>query len=71
MTIPNSKLIATWCLPIALPVRCNEHGTLFNRAFDDHPNAQRPADHIETVTADSVFGGLQRRAPGVTVITVR
>lgn len=56
---------------VALPDRCSEHGTLFNRAFDDRPNAQRLVDHIETVTADSVFGGLQRSPLGVTVITVR
>ncbi|MFZ2990495.1 DUF2145 domain-containing protein [Ideonella sp.] len=31
-----------------------------NVAFDDHPNAQRFADRIDTVTADSVFSWLQR-----------
>jgi hypothetical protein len=31
-------------------------------AFDDHPNAKRFADRIETVTADSVFEWLQRTA---------
>lgn len=31
-----------------------------NIAFDDHPNAQRYAGRIETVTADSVFAWLSR-----------
>ncbi len=31
-----------------------------NVAFDDHPNAKRFSDRIETVTADSVFAWLQR-----------
>ncbi len=31
-----------------------------NVAFDDHPNEQRFADRIDTVTADSVFQWLQR-----------
>jgi hypothetical protein len=31
-----------------------------NVAFDDHPNAQRYAGRIETVTADSVFAWLPR-----------
>lgn len=29
-------------------------------AFDDHPNAQRFADRIDTITVDSVFAWLQR-----------
>ena len=31
-----------------------------NVAFDDHPNAKRFSDHIETVSVDSVFDWLQR-----------
>lgn len=31
-----------------------------NVAFDDHPNDQRFADRIETVSADSDFQWLQR-----------
>jgi hypothetical protein len=42
-----------------------------NVAFDDHPNAQRFADRIETVTADSVFDWLQRSGLGGATITVR
>lgn len=34
--------------------------TQANIAFDDHPNAKRYSDHIETVTVDSVFAWLQR-----------
>lgn len=43
-----------------------------NVAFDDHPNAKRFADRIETVTVDSVFAWLPRAglaAPAV--VTVR
>ena len=35
-----------------------------NVAFDDHPNSQRFADKIETVTADSIFAWLEHLAPG-------
>ncbi|MBP9673170.1 MAG: DUF2145 domain-containing protein, partial [Ottowia sp.] len=38
--------------------------TAGNVAFDDHPNAQRFADRIETVTADSVLDWLQRLSAG-------
>lgn len=29
--------------------------TRANVAFDDHPNAKRFSDHIETVTVESIF----------------
>jgi hypothetical protein len=35
-----------------------------NVAFDDHPDSQRFADRIETVTVDSVFAWLQRSGLG-------
>ena len=38
--------------------------TQANIAFDDHPNAKRFSDRIETVTVDSVFAWLQREALG-------
>ena len=31
-----------------------------NVAFDDHPNAKRFSDHIETVTVESMFAWMQR-----------
>ena len=40
-------------------------------AFDDHPNALRYADHIETVTVDSVFAWLERAQLAGRVHTVR
>jgi hypothetical protein len=40
-------------------------------AFDDHPNALRYADHIETVTVDSVFTWLERAQLAGRVQTVR
>ncbi len=40
-------------------------------AFDDHPNALRYADHIETVTVDSVFAWLERAQLAGRVQTVR
>jgi hypothetical protein len=42
-----------------------------NIAFDDHPNALRYADHIETVTVDSVFAWLERAQLAGRVQTVR
>jgi len=34
--------------------------TKANIAFDDHPNAKRFSDHIETVTVESMFAWMQR-----------
>lgn len=34
--------------------------TAANVAFDDHPNAQRFADRIDTITVDSVFAWMRR-----------
>ena len=42
-----------------------------NVAFDDHPNAKRFNDRIETVTVDSVFAWLQRSRFGSPPIIVR
>ncbi|MDO5690928.1 MAG: DUF2145 domain-containing protein [Pseudomonadota bacterium] len=41
--------------------------TAGNVAFDDHPSAQRFADRIDTVTADSVLQWLQRLTAGAGV----
>jgi hypothetical protein len=45
--------------------------TAANVAFDDHPNAQRFADRIETVTADSVFSWLERAGLGKAPVAIR
>jgi hypothetical protein len=46
--------------------------TAANVAFDDHPSAKRFADHIETVTVDSVFDWMARaRLTTQPVATVR
>jgi hypothetical protein len=45
--------------------------TRANIAFDDHPNAKRFSDRIETVTADSVFAWLQRSGLGERPVVVR
>ena len=42
-----------------------------NIAFDDHPNAKRFSDRIETVTVDSVFRWLDRSAMGGPVQVIR
>jgi hypothetical protein len=42
-----------------------------NIAFDDHPNAKRFTDRIETVTVDSVFAWLNRSGHGGAVQVVR
>jgi len=45
--------------------------TAANVAFDDHPNAKRFSDRIETVSADSVFDWLQRSGLGEPIDVVR
>lgn len=42
-----------------------------NVAFDDHPDAKRFSDRIETVTADSVFQWLTRSALAQTPVVIR
>jgi hypothetical protein len=44
--------------------RMGARATAANVAFDDHPDAKRFADRIETVTVDSVFAWLQRSGFG-------
>lgn len=50
--------------------RLGARATAANIAFDDHPNDKRFADHIETVTVDSVFAWLQRAQLGGAPVTV-
>ncbi|MEO5687658.1 MAG: DUF2145 domain-containing protein [Burkholderiaceae bacterium] len=45
--------------------------TRANVAFDDHPNAKRFSDHIETVTVESMFAWLQRTQLAGTPTVVR
>ncbi len=47
-------------LTITPLVRLGARMTKANVAFDDHPDEKRYADHIETVTVDSVFAWLRR-----------
>lgn len=42
-----------------------------NVAFDDHPDAKRFTDRIETVTVDSVFAWLQRAGLGDAPVVLR
>ncbi|WP_088278543.1 DUF2145 domain-containing protein [Ideonella sp. A 288] len=51
--------------------RLGARATAANIAFDDHPNAKRFADRIETVTVDSVFAWLPRAGLGGDAMTVR
>jgi len=45
--------------------------TAANVAFDDHPDAKRFADRIETVTVDSVFDWLRRAQLGAPAVALR
>ena len=45
--------------------------TRANVAFDDHPNAKRFSDHIETVTVESMFAWMQRTQVAGSPILVR
>jgi hypothetical protein len=47
-------------LQLSAMTRLGARMTAGNIAFDDHPNAKRFSDHIETVTVDSVFQWLER-----------
>lgn len=47
-------------LKIGALTRLGGRMTAANIAFDDHPNAKRFSDRIETVTVDSVFDWMQR-----------
>jgi len=51
--------------------RLGARATRANVAFDDHPNDQRFADRIATVTVDSVFSWLPRAGLGGPVVEVR
>ncbi len=51
-------------LQIRALTRLGGRATTAKVAFDDHPNAQRFSDRIETVTADSMLAWLERLAPG-------
>lgn len=50
-------------LRIGALTRLGGRMTAGNVAFDDHPSAQRFADRIDTVTADSVLAWLERLSP--------
>lgn len=58
-------------LRIGAMTRLGGRMTAANIAFDDHPNAKRFADRIETVTVDSVFRWLERSGLGGTEEIVR
>lgn len=51
--------------------RLGARATRANVAFDDHPNDQRFADRIATMTVDSVFAWLPRTGLTGAVVTVR
>ena len=58
-------------LRIGALTRLGARVTAANIAFDDHPDAKRFADRIETVTVDSVFAWLERGGLGGAVQVVR
>jgi hypothetical protein len=45
--------------------------TAANVTFDDHPDAKRFADRIETVTVDSVFAWMQRSGLGAAPVRLQ
>jgi len=58
-------------LRLGAMTRLGARMTAANVAFDDHPNAKRFSDRIETVTVDSAFLWLQSRGLGARPIVVR
>ncbi|HSI58365.1 MAG TPA: DUF2145 domain-containing protein, partial [Ideonella sp.] len=57
-------------LKLGALTRLGARATAANVAFDDHPNSERFADRIATVTADSVFAWLQRSKLGSAPVLV-
>jgi hypothetical protein len=57
-------------LHLSALTRLGARMTAANVAFDDHPNARRFTDRIDTVTVDSVFAWLQRSGLGGAPLTV-
>jgi hypothetical protein len=51
--------------------RLGARASAANVAFDDHPDAKRFSDRIETVTVDSVFVWLQRSGMGAAPVSLR
>jgi len=58
-------------LQIGALTRLGARATKANIAFDDHPNDKRFADHIETVTVDSVFAWFTKSGLGGPVQVIR
>lgn len=58
-------------LHLSAMTRLGARVTAANIAFDDHPNAKRFSDRIETVTVDSVFSWLQRSQRGSAPLVIR
>jgi hypothetical protein len=58
-------------LEIGALTRLGARVTKANIAFDDHPNEKRYSDHIETITADSLFAWLKRAGMAGTPVTLR
>jgi hypothetical protein len=57
-------------LHLGAMTRLGARMTAANIAFDDHPNAQRFSDRIDTVTVDSVFAWLRGSGLGEAPVTV-
>jgi hypothetical protein len=58
-------------LHVTALTRLGARMTAANIAFDDHPNAKRFSDRIETVTVDSAFAWLERSGLASRTFTVR
>jgi hypothetical protein len=58
-------------LHLSAMTRLGARVTAANIAFDDHPNAKRFSDRIETVTVDSVFVWLQGSQRGSATVVIR
>jgi hypothetical protein len=57
-------------LTISALKRLGARMTRANVSFDDHPNAKRFSDHIETVTVDSVFAWMPRAGLATQAVVV-
>lgn len=66
----QSKQYQPTALTIRAMSRLGGRVSSANVAFDDHPDAKRFSDRIETVTADSVFEWLQRSSMGAAPVVL-
>lgn len=68
---PSSAPLVSAQVAMSLTVMAIDTLTAANIAFDDHPNAKRFADQIETVTVDFVFAWMTASGLGAAPVALK